>query len=383
MQNTNHVVGIDIEQFVLDPFASGVQRVLQYLAKEWPTDLPAHFVVPSENQFKLLTPNQAYELLSIPFDSGITGLDLGAAVTEHVRNLETTTCSEPELMNMFTLWFLPEVSYEPRVLRRFEAFQQIVPTAMIGYDVLPMTHPGNYMFTPGTLANVSEFFRLVGSTDTLICISDYAKDSILETLRRGPSKTTVVAHPGGDHIPARTKEPKSNSRITYLRLGTIEARKAPIEILEAFAQVVTNHPDRDIELHFVGKPASVDIFLNDAIEQAIARGLPIRWTKGATDQEVAEIVRDSDLFLSYGIEGYGIPVLESIQMGTPVLFDGIQPAAEIMESYGAQRIPLEQVFTHQAEQLVSESDQARVPSWKGYVQRVTEQLKINSPRNSL
>jgi glycosyltransferase involved in cell wall biosynthesis len=382
MQNTNHVVGIDIEQFVLDPFASGVQRVLQYLAKEWPTDLPAHFVVPSENQFKLLTPNQAYELLSIPFDSGITGLDLGAAVTEHVRNLVTATCSESELMNMFTLWFLPEVSYEPRVLRRFEAFQQIFPTAMIGYDVLPMTHPSNYMFTPGTLANVSEFFRLVGSTDTLICISDYAKDSIMETLRRDPSKSTLVAHPGGDHIPARTKERKTRSTSSYLRLGTIEARKAPLEILEAFARAVTNHPDRDIELHIVGKPASVDIYLNDAIEHAIARGLPIRWTQGATDQEVATIVRDSDLFLSYGIEGYGIPVLESIQMGTPVLFDGIQPAAEIMESYGAQRIPLDQVFTHQVVQPVSGSDQARVPTWKEYVQRVAEQLKINSPRNN-
>jgi len=303
MQNTNHVVGIDIEQFVLDPFASGVQRVLQYLAKEWPADLAAHFVVPSENQFKLLTPNQAYELLSIPFDSGITGLDLGAAVTEHVRNLVTTTCSESELMNMFTTWFLPEVSYEPHVLRRFEAFQQIVPTAMIGYDVLPMTHPGNYMFTPGTLANVSEFFRLVASTETLICISDYAKDSIIETLRRDPSKTTVVAHPGGDHILASVKKPKSSSTTSYLRLGTIEARKAPLEILEAFEQGVKGNPELDIELHFVGKPASVDIYLNDAIEQAIAKGLPIRWTQGATDHEVGEIVRDSDLFLSYGIEG--------------------------------------------------------------------------------
>lgn len=382
MQNANHVVGIDIEQFVLDPFASGVQRVLQYLAKEWPADLPAHFVVPSENHFKLLTPDQAYELLSIPFDSGITGLDLGIAVTEHVRNLVTTTCSESELINMFTLWFLPEVSYEPRVLRRFEAFQQLVPTAMIGYDVLPMTHPGNYMFTPGTLANVSEFFRLVASTDTLICISNYAKDSIMETLRRDANKTTVVAHPGGDHIPARTKVQRNRSTQTFLRLGTIEARKAPLEILDAFAQEVTEHPERDIELHFVGKPASVDIFLNDAIEQAIAKGIPIRWTQGATDQEVAEIVQDSDLFLSYGIEGYGIPVLESIQMGTPVLFDGIQPAAEIMERHGAHRLSLEQVFTHKVEHLVSESDQAQVPAWKDYVQQVTEQLKINSPRSS-
>ena len=69
-------------------------------------------------------------------------------------------------------------------------------------------------------------------------------------------------------------------------------------------------------------------------------------------------------------------------MGTPVLFDGIQPAAEIMEGLGAQRIPLEQVFTQQVDQLVNESDQARVPTWNDYVLSVIEQLKINSPRNS-
>jgi|FLOH01.1.fsa_nt_gi glycosyltransferase involved in cell wall biosynthesis len=383
MPNVNTMVGIDIEQFVLDPFASGVQRVLQYLAKEWPADLPARFVIPRTDHFKLLTPEQAYALISIPFDSGITGLDLGKAVTEHVDQLETETCSETELMSMFTSWFLPEVTYEPSVLRRFEAFQQRIPTAMIGYDVLPMTHPGNYMFTPGTLANVSEFFRLVASTDTLICISDYAKESIMETLRRDPNKSTTVAHPGGDHIPIHSKKPKSSTTISYLRLGTIEARKAPLEILEEFERAITGNPDLDIELHFVGKPASVDIYLNDAIERAIARELPIRWTQGATDSEVMQIIQESSIFLSYGTEGYGIPVLESIRMGTPVVFDGIQPAAEIMEAHGTHRFPLDQVFTHPLGQSVSESDQARVPGWIGYVDQVTEQLKINSSRQSL
>jgi glycosyltransferase involved in cell wall biosynthesis len=249
---------------------------------------------------------------------------------------------------------------------------------MIGYDVLPMTHPGNYMFTPGTLANVSEFFRLVASTDTLICISDYAKDSIMSTLRRDPNKRTTVAHPGGDHIPIRTKESRCRTTMSLLRLGTIEARKAPLEILEEFERAVTGNPNLDIELHFVGKPASVDIYLNDAIEQAIARGLPIRWTQGATDAQVMQIIHESDVFLSYGTEGYGIPVLESIRMGTPVVFDGIQPAAEIMEAHGAHRSPLERVFTRQVAHSVSESDQALVPTWKNYVQSVSEQLKIIS-----
>jgi glycosyltransferase involved in cell wall biosynthesis len=201
----------------------------------------------------------------------------------------------------------------------------------------------------------------------------------METLRRDPSKITTVAHPGGDHIPIHTKKPKSSTTTSYLRLGTIEARKAPLEILEEFERVITWNPDLDIELHFVGKPASVDIYLNDAIERAIARELPIRWTQGATDTQVMQIIQASDVFLSYGTEGYGIPVLESIRMGTSVVFDGIQPAAEIMEAHGAHRLSMDQAFTHPLGQLVSESDQARVPTWKNYVHSVSQQLKIISP----
>jgi len=368
------LIGIDIEQFVLDPFASGVQRVLQYLAKEWPMEVQARFIVPFKDHYKLLTPEQAYELISIPFDSGITGLDLGKAVAEHVTQLDSEICSENELLSMFTTWFLPEVTYETSVLKRFEKFQGRVPTAMIGYDVLPMTHPSNYMFTPGTLANVSEFFRLVARTDTLICISDFAKESIMETLRRDPLKTTIVAHPGADHIPIHYKESRRNSTISFLRLGTIEARKAPMEILEAFEQAIAGNPNLDIELHFVGKPASVDVYLNNAIERAIASGLPIRWTQGATDAEVLEIIKESDVFLSYGTEGYGIPVLESIRMGTPVMFDGVQPAAELMEARGSIRTELRRTFTFDVLLSPPTYDAEGMPTWTDFVRIVTRGL---------
>jgi hypothetical protein len=44
------------------------------------------------------------------------------------------------------------------------------------------------------------------------------------------------------------------------------------------------------------------------------------------------------VFLSIGIEGYGIPVLEALQLATPVLYWGVQPAAELMEGAGARLI---------------------------------------------
>ena len=40
-------VGIDIEQFMRDPYGTGIQRVLQYLAIAWPADVPADFLVPA------------------------------------------------------------------------------------------------------------------------------------------------------------------------------------------------------------------------------------------------------------------------------------------------------------------------------------------------
>ena len=53
-------VGIDIEQFTADPYGSGIQRVLQHLALEWPDDGPTcNFVLPHPDGHLLLSPVQA------------------------------------------------------------------------------------------------------------------------------------------------------------------------------------------------------------------------------------------------------------------------------------------------------------------------------------
>ncbi|MEI7453671.1 MAG: hypothetical protein WCK04_05540, partial [Actinomycetes bacterium] len=65
-------VGIDIEQFIRDPYGTGIQRVLQYLAKEWPSEeVQADFVIPNpvrEGEYLLLTPVQAAELIGLAFE---------------------------------------------------------------------------------------------------------------------------------------------------------------------------------------------------------------------------------------------------------------------------------------------------------------------------
>jgi hypothetical protein len=98
-------------------------------------------------------------------------------------------------------------------------------------------------------------------------------------------------------------------------------------------------------------------------------------------------VAGSDAFLSLGVEGYGIPVLEAIRLGTPVLFDGIQPAADLMRGKGARRIDtggvevdidrLAAAFATHSQigalaELQSEVDSNAVPTWNDFARSVAE-----------
>ncbi len=53
---------------------------------------------------------------------------------------------------------------------------------MIGHDALPMSDPYNYKFTPGTLGTVSEYFRLIATTDILLCNSEFTKGQALNSV---------------------------------------------------------------------------------------------------------------------------------------------------------------------------------------------------------
>jgi glycosyltransferase involved in cell wall biosynthesis len=329
-------LGIDIEQFATDPYGTGIQRVLHQLALNWPVDVSASFVVPRGDRFGLLSPAQAAELFALPFAPRDVDTDLRDVVNGFLDENISFTVSLGDLLAIHDAWLLPEVSYLPRVLERLEIFERCMPTAMIGYDALPMTQPANYRFVPGTASWVSEYFRHLTLVDTVICISDYAADEITGRLRRDLRKTTLVAHPGGDHIAVRetsTKNPEAPTR--FLRLGTLEARKQPLEILEGFRQAIGR--GAHAELVFIGKKSASSQLINDSLEASIAEGLPITWIQHADDALVYDELQRADVFLSIGIEGYGIPVLEAIRLGTGVVFDGIQPAGDLVAGRGARR----------------------------------------------
>lgn len=363
-------VGVDLEQFIADPHATGIQRVLHALAREWPPDVPAGFVIPGEDGLRILDAASAEELIGLAFTERTEDDDLAVRIGEALRTLE----SEPlpgSLDDTFSHWLLPEVSYLPSVAARGRRMRDLGRLTMVGYDALPMTDPANYRFVPGRAADVNEYFRLLASAQTVVAISEYSRTSIVETLRR--RGRTLVAHPGGDHVPIRSRQ--NPSRIQLLRVGTLEARKMPVEIVHAFTDAVD--AGLDAELVFIGRPSASDAGINAALLSATVTH-PVTWIPGAPDSEVYDAMHRASHFLSVGTEGYGIPVLESIRLNTPVLYGGIQPAGDLMRGFGAQPIRID-TRTALTESLLGipqsgeiSTDPDRVPTWRQFVTSVVE-----------
>jgi glycosyltransferase involved in cell wall biosynthesis len=364
-------VGIDLEQFVTDPHASGIQRVLQYVARDWPREIPAAFVFPRGDSLALVEPDVAADLVDRAFEERSSEDNLAARIQAVLAQLPFEDLARP-FEQTFSHWLVPEVSYLPAVLQRARTMQVKGALTMIGYDALPMTQPTNYRFVPGHAAEVSEYFRLLAQAQHVVAISDYSRHSIDTALRRRSS--TDIAHPGGDHIPIRTSQPPARTR--FLRVGTLEARKFPVEIVAAFEMAIDRGMQAD--LMFIGRPSASDESINERLRSSIHAGYPISWLEGAPDSVVREAMNTSTYFLSIGVEGYGIPVLESIRMGTPVLFGGTQPAAELMVRGGAESIAW-QSTEELADSLASAAQSQpfatkpdAVPTWREFVSRVTE-----------
>lgn len=374
-------VGMDLEQFLDDPFGSGIQRVLQQLAAQWPdSDVRALFVVPDDDHYVVLNGEQASAILSLPFTvtrSEVEERGLAAHVHDAFGSLDVSRYSSDELIETLDVWCLPEVSYLPSVLDRFERFAEQLPTVMIGFDTLPMTQAENYRIPPRAAADASRYFRVLARAGGILCISDFARTSIIERLRRSPELPIAVAHPGGDHVdPAKTSDTsRKPGPVRFLRLGTLEARKRPREVTAAFQ--AARREGFDIELTFVGAPSTSDLGINHDIDSAVAADSALRWVTDASDADVRRFVDEADIFLAFGVEGFGIPVVEAIRRGTPVLFGGTQPAAEALIGAGAIDLGGDDVdsiaegfrrYSHlpEVQELTRSVEPLRVPTWRDF-----------------
>jgi len=203
------------------------------------------------------------------------------------------------------------------------------------HDLIPLVHPE---FTPRALK--TRFFpvyrwlmnEIVRRTDAVLTGSESAKSDILRLLGVEEARIAVVAD-GVDecYVPGGEKPSAQGGPKTLLYVGRSDPYKNLPGLVGAFAQMV-REDGVDARLRIVGSP---DARYPEAGEVARRLGVADRvdWSGYLDDAGLLKAYQDADaLALLSRYEGFGLPVLEAMACGTPVVCSN---AASLPEVAGA------------------------------------------------
>ena len=117
-----------------------------------------------------------------------------------------------------------------------------------------------------------------------------------------------------------------------LCLGTIEPRKNLRNIIKAFGLLQKNHPDPDLHLVVAGGRGWEN---HDELQQSIRECPQIQFIGYVEDHDLPALYSAATALCYVSLyEGFGLPLLESMACGTPVIYGDNSSMPEIAEGAG-------------------------------------------------
>jgi glycosyltransferase involved in cell wall biosynthesis len=214
----------------------------------------------------------------------------------------------------------------PRLLRRLRPqaahFQHALPLAWHGPSVVTI-HDLHFEHDPAVMGRLDRITfktvvpRAVRRADHVIAVSEATKRDVVDLYGIPPEKVTVTPH-GVD--PAFAPGERAGEGFV-LFVGAVQARKHPLAAVDAAAAsglpLVVAGPEKEPAL----------------AAELRARGADVR---GWVDKrELAQLYRDAAaLILPSRFEGFGMPVLEAMASGTPVVLSDDAALQEVAGDAG-------------------------------------------------
>jgi glycosyltransferase involved in cell wall biosynthesis len=206
--------------------------------------------------------------------------------------------------------------------------RSVVTVCDLGYLYYPQAHPWQrrmYLHW-GTLYSAR-------SARLIIAISEATKRDLVERYGIPANKVRVIYLAAGKEFrPDIPEEQRAaiSQRYTlsapyFLFIGSIHPRKNLAGLLEAFARVVETHPG-PLELLVAGQPG-----FQAAQLMGRAAGAPVRFLGYVPSQDLPALVAGA-LALTFPsfYEGFGLPALEAMACGTPVLASNTSSLPEVV-----------------------------------------------------
>lgn len=201
-----------------------------------------------------------------------------------------------------------------------------IPTAVVVYDLVPFVEGASAQARAARIerATIGVALRRAGA---LLCISQ-ATEADLLAHHPGARGRTVVTPLAADPAfgaatgnPAEVRERLGLARPFVLAAGTLEPRKNLVRLIEAWSGLDAGGR----ELVLVGPPGwDFDSIVRDA------RAHDVRMLGFVSDDDLAVLYGMCDAFCYPSLyEGFGLPVLEAMAAGAPVITSTVSSLPEV------------------------------------------------------
>lgn len=384
---------MDVTNAARDTANSGVIRVTRRLGRElqaledplfvvWDA-ATRRYVLPTAEEFKMLSQYNGPRLtdearLSPSFNARVPVEDALTRLNIRPRWL---ACTETMNEDHF------------REIRGY-ASRLALSVAAIFYDAIPVLFPE--FCAKDVRDNHGRYMRGLAECSIVIPISGYSAQCLREFWEREKlTGGSIVASllPGEFGGCLRAAEPADwTSAARILCVSTLEPRKNHKRLIEACLLLRETHPDLEWSLTLVGNRYAGAPEIVDFVQAASAKEPRIRWLGVVDDEELAQQYRRATFTVYPSIvEGFGMPVLESIWHGRPCICSSGGVMAELAAEGGCLTADVQDIASLSKaiatlasdrpiwNRLTSEALARPLRTWRDYVIDFRKALIENMP----
>lgn len=320
----NICIFIDVTNATKDTANSGVIRVTRRLSRELQNFIDPIFVIWSndENNFVFPTKKEYDQLNRF---NGPTFVDNERLSQDNHREVIDPYLESIQKHNK---WLLFTETVNERTAGKIRSFakRQNINLAAIFYDAIPVLHP-EYC-NEEVISNHDYYMRGLSECDIVIPISNFSADSLEDFWHKNNIEgcdVKVNLLPGEFGGYERVKEVQEGVKgvknvIRILCVSTLEPRKNHVRLIKACLLMQDLHPELEWELILVGNRYAGNSDIPEYIESVSSRNNRINWMGVVDDLTLHQLYTDASFTIYPSIiEGYGMPIMESLWHGKPCI----------------------------------------------------------------
>jgi glycosyltransferase involved in cell wall biosynthesis len=231
------------------------------------------------------------------------------------------------------LLFMPAYWHDITPMSYFTLQQSGVMIVPMLHDLLPVIIPEKYEKAWSRHFHFNVYVTCL-LADAIVSISHATRRDLgrlMESHSYTPPEIFVQYH-GFDFQKARDGDSASKrfpaDSNYFLMVGSIEPKKNHPVVIDQFIRVAEQHPG--VRLKIIGFPGWMHEEITKKIALAIRRGHPVDYYKNVDDAELACAYGNARAtIMASSHEGFGLPVIESLSLGCPVILSDIPVFREI------------------------------------------------------